>query len=339
MNLWKPLENYITIPKDRRPETSIQAFLSNLIDYAGLFPPASLPLETTVRNYKNFQVCKDSWMLGSLIIPAMRIDELALYAEMFSEDQPLTISTVGSRTNNRIDCSHEIYNDLKRIKSFSDKYQSIVKVNMFEMPLPPMVPDRNLLEIIAVETGKYGLKTFCEATIPLNEEWESRIIKVLDAIAAHNADGGQTLGFKLRTGGVTSDAFPTPEQVATVLIECRDRNIPLKFTAGLHHPIRMYRKEVNTQMHGFLNIFTAGMLAHVYKLNRLKTAEILADETLTNFAFTNEGLSWGNLTIPVSEILNLREKVLCSYGSCSFDEPRDELRALEIYHIMEENLK
>ncbi|MBU8690816.1 hypothetical protein ACH0BK_24550 [Priestia megaterium] len=339
MNSWKPLENYITIPKDRRLKTSIQAFLSSLIDYAGLFPPASLPLDTTVRNYKNFQVCKDSWMLGNFIIPAVRIDELALYAEMFSEDQPLTISTVGSRTNNRIDCLHEIYNDLKRIKSFSDKYQSTVKVNMFEMSFPPMVPDRDLLETIAVETGKYGLKTFCEATIPLNEEWESKIIKILDVIAEHNIEGGPKLGFKLRTGGVTSDAFPTPEQVATVLIGCRDRNIALKFTAGLHHPIRMYRKEVNTQMHGFLNVFTAGMLANVYNLNRLETAEILADDTLTNFAFTNEGLSWGNLTISISEILSLREKALCSYGSCSFDEPRDELRALEIYHIMEGNLK
>ena len=62
--------------------------------------------------------------------------------------------------------------------------------------------------------------------------------------------------------------FPSPEQVAFVMAACRDRNLPLKFTAGLHHPVRMYRDEVQTKMYGFLNIFVAGMLAHTQNLDQ-----------------------------------------------------------------------
>ena len=69
------------------------------------------------------------------------------------------------------------------------------------------------------------------------------------------------IGVKLRTGGIKAEMFPSPEQVAFVIAACRGRNLPLKFTAGLHHPVRMYRDEVETKMYGFLNIFLAGMLA------------------------------------------------------------------------------
>lgn len=313
------------------PETSVHAFLSNLIDYAGLFPPANLPLEPAIRNYATYQADKDVWMLGRFIIPAVRLEELAPYVSMFSSDRPLMISALGRRSDNREACQEGLRLDLEKIASFCRDHGDAVGVEVFELPLPPVRPDRDLLEVIATETAKHGLHTFCEVTVPLNADWEHDMLGTLDAIAAQNAGSGPKLGVKLRTGGVTADAFPTVEQVAAVLVGCRDRGIALKFTAGLHHPVRMHRKEIDGYMHGFLNVFAAGMLVNTHNLDVLKTAEILADEEPASFSFAAEGLAWRNLMLPVAKIAQLREKILCSYGSCSFDEPREDLRTLGIY--------
>ncbi|WP_078414330.1 hypothetical protein [Priestia abyssalis] len=313
------------------PKTSVHAFLSNLIDYAGLFPPASLPLEPAIRNYAAYRADKDAWMLGRFIIPAVQLEELAPYVSMFSSEQPLIISVLGGRSDNAEACQNGLRMDLEKVVSFCRDYGDAVGAEVFELPLPPVQSDGDLLEVIARETAEHGLHTFCEVTVPLNEDWEHHMFGALDAIATHNARGGPKLGVKLRTGGVTADAFPTVEQVAAVLVGCRDRGITLKFTAGLHHPIRMHRREIDARMHGFLNVFSAGMLAHTHHLNVLEAVEILADEEPSSFFFTAEGLAWRNLTIPASKIVQLREKVLCSYGSCSFDEPRDDLQTLGIY--------
>src|SRR5205814_236664 len=70
----------------------------------------------------------------------------------------------------------------------------------------------------------------------------------------------RTPGFKLRCGGPTAASFPSPEQVANVLVACRDAGIPLKATAGLHHPFRHYDESLKTEVHGFLNLFVASVL-------------------------------------------------------------------------------
>lgn len=312
------------------PRTSIHIFLSGLIDYAGLFPPASLSLETAIRNYAAYRVGEDAWMLGRFIIPAAQLDELHPYMSLFLNSEPLAISALGRKSKKAVDCLEGLRTDLHKIDSFCDNYKDAVKVEVFELPLPTVIPKRELLEVIAVDTAERGLHTFCEVTVPLHTDWEHYMFETLDVIAQHNAETGIELGVKLRTGGVTADAFPSPEQMAAVLTGCRDRGIAMKFTAGLHHPIRMFREEVNTKMHGFLNVFTAGMLTYAYNLDVATTAEILTDETPASFSLTTKRLAWRNLMLSLSEIEHLRKTALHSYGSCSFDEPREDLQALGI---------
>jgi hypothetical protein len=312
-------------------QTNAHPLLTSLIDYAGLFPPAQLSLEPAIRNYAAYQLYADSWMLGRFIIPAVRLAELTPYLHLFSKERRLNISAIGQRSTTKEECLNLLNEDLEKITLFCNDNVDVVGINVLEMPLPPIVPDHGFLKTIAAETNKHDLQTFCEVTIPLNEEWENQMLRTLDEIVLHNRKkkGGSLLGVKLRTGGVTADAFPTPEQVALVLVGCSDRDIPQKFTAGLHHPIRMYREEVETKMHGFLNLFTAGLLARSKKLDVATVVEILSDENAENFTFTEHGLYWKSLRIDVSEIEQLRQNALYSYGSCSFDEPREDLRALQ----------
>ncbi|OLO38003.1 hypothetical protein BTR23_12700 [Alkalihalophilus pseudofirmus] len=305
-------------------------FFSNIIDYAGLFPPAQLSLEEAIRNYIAYQRDNDAWMLGHFIIPVTRLDELTPYVSFFSEKNPLNISAIGQRSLDAESCIDLLTSDMKRIAVFLKKHRKAVNVKVFEMPLPPAVPNRRLLDEISQKTQKYNLQTFCEVTVPFNDKWKQQMLLTLNEIAIHNNNNDSRLGLKLRTGGVTADAFPTPEQVAIVLHGCCERSIPQKFTAGLHHPIRLYREEVKTKMHGFLNVFTAGMLARTRDLDRSTISEILADEDASNFTFTDEGIAWKNMVVSVAELQHLRRNALSSYGSCSFDEPREDLRVLNI---------
>jgi hypothetical protein len=110
----------------------------------------------------------------------------------------------------------------------------------------------------------------------------------------------------------------------------------LKFTAGLHHPIRRYDAAVNTKMHGFFNVFGAGVLAHARRLIEKQVRQIIADEDPANFVFDDEGFRWKDFRASTEEIRAARQGSLVpfgtggvtSFGSCSFDEPRDDLRAL-----------
>jgi len=49
--------------------------LRALIDYAGLFPPASLALPEAVRNYQTYRSGPHAWMLGRFVIPAALADQ------------------------------------------------------------------------------------------------------------------------------------------------------------------------------------------------------------------------------------------------------------------------
>jgi hypothetical protein len=135
-------------------------------------------------------------------------------------------------------------------------------------------------------------------------------------------------GLKLRCGGLEPSAFPSPEQVAFVITACRDALVPLKFTAGLHHPLRHYDEGVKTKMHGFLNVFGAGVLAHRHRLDEEQVRAIIADEDPTHFVFDDDCFRWKDYAATVGEIRLARQLAVTSFGSCSFDEPRDDLRTL-----------
>ena len=80
-------------------------------------------------------------------------------------------------------------------------------------------------------------------------------------------------------------------------------------------------------MHGFINLFTAGVLIHARGIGADRVCAILEDDEPAHFRFTDAGLDWQGLTASTEEIIRACAKVV-SFGSCSFDEPRDDLRAL-----------
>ncbi len=124
-----------------------------------------------------------------------------------------------------------------------------------------------------------------------------------------------------------ADAFPFPEQVARAIAAARDAGVPMKATAGLHHPVRHYNGGVQTKMHGFLNVFGAGVLAVTHGLSVEQIQNILEDEDPASFIFDESGFAWKNIHASNEQIARARQNVV-SFGSCSFDEPREDLQAL-----------
>ena len=112
------------------------------------------------------------------------------------------------------------------------------------MFLPEVVDSRCLKKARAI-VGE--LPVFWEAP-PDRAEQTIALVAEINS----NADA-PTFGYKLRTGGVTADAFPDSMQVGHALVSAAAQQLPIKFTAGLHHPVRQFRDEVKTKMHGFLN--------------------------------------------------------------------------------------
>lgn len=308
-------------------DESIEVFLKSLIDYAGLFPPARLPLDEAINNYISYKESADSWMLGTFIIPTGSLEDLELALTKLPSEVPLFLSVTGMKHDQFHDCVIGFDAELKKIACFRDRYGQKVQIEAFELPMPLAVPKLEELELLSEMAKTENLKLFTEVTIPDSHDWEAKLLETLDVFAAHNAAADHPLGVKLRTGGLEAKMFPSPEKVAVFIKGCAERKMPLKFTAGLHHPIRMYREEVQTKMHGFLNVFTAGIFAYAHNLEKATLVEILEDEQPVHFKFKDQELSWENVKVNAAEISRYR-RLLFSYGSCSFDEPCDELKEL-----------
>ena len=79
------------------PAASLRALLADAIDYAGLFPPASLTLEPALRNHAEYVRLPDAWMLGTFILPVAEFDAAARRLSPFKNEYPLRISALGPR--------------------------------------------------------------------------------------------------------------------------------------------------------------------------------------------------------------------------------------------------
>ncbi len=297
---------------------SLRAFLNQTIDYAGMFPPCALLLEPALRNLAGYVHSPDTWILNGFVLPVGQFNAAAKFVSQFDASHPLRVAALGPKTAN-IEAFLEALNDASAaVRSFSQSEGNLISVRHLEMFLADDVDSVSLREARATVDE---LPVFWEA---LPEKAE----KTIAMIAGHNSkQATATFGYKLRTGGVTADAFPTSAQIARALVAAATHQLPMKFTAGLHHPIRQFRDEVNTKMHGFLNVLGAAVLAAEHQWDADQAVTMLEDEDPRSFSFTDDFFAWRDWKID-TERLQRRRKFVKSFGSCSFDEPRDDLRAL-----------
>jgi hypothetical protein len=126
---------------------------------------------------------------------------------------------------------------------------------------------------------------------------------------------------KFRTGGLEADLFPTPETLAGWIDAALDRETPFKCTAGLHHAIAHRDHETGFPHHGFLNV----LLATRQAFDGATTAEVA---TLLADHYPNDLVALAR----TSDLAGAR-RWFVSFGSCSVQEPLDDLVGLGLVEV------
>lgn len=315
------------------PAASLRALLAGSVDYAGLFPPAGLALELALANFSSYQADPAAWLLARFVLPTTRFREAgALVARHYSVSRPLAVSALGEKSDSAADFFEKLRAGLTEIAGFRAGHGEAVRVEQLETPLPPdlsapalralLRQAADLLESLAPDP----LTVFWE--VPLQTGPAEALGNAFTVLAEHNAAGRvQPMGAKLRTGGIIPAAFPSASELARALVLARDAGVPLKFTAGLHHPVRHFNAGMQTRMHGFLNVFAAGALAREHGFDETHARAILDDENAGSFRFSDRDFAWRDFKVSTERTAGHRA-FITTFGSCSFDEPRDDLRAL-----------
>jgi hypothetical protein len=298
---------------------ALRYLLDQAIDYAGMYPPASLPLADALKTYRRHQSSGEAWMVKGMVLPVDALPQID--AGSLEACKEFRFTMIPRRTAD--DWLSYLRTDMAVLNDFLRRQPKAIS-DVLEILLPADASTtkgvENLLRSAADELA--GRTAFFE--VPAGPEFLERFARVAEAVAEFTRHGW---GLKLRTGGATADLYPAPSVVAQALVVARERRLPIKFTAGLHHPIRHWNKSVGTRMNGFVNILMAGLLAHHHGLSPERIEPILEEEEASNFSFTGQTADWRDLALPIEAISKWRERVV-SFGSCSVDEPREDLERI-----------
>lgn len=288
----------------------LKVLLAAIVDYAGLFPPASLSMAEAVANYSSYLRSDEAWALGRFIVPVARLEEFERAASPHWRRDPLWRVSVLAGTNLR--------EDLVLISRFNTQHNGSALIDTVEAKASSVEEIRHASAVVPEV-----FHLFFE--IPVQPDPSHLVHEI-----------GRTGRLaKVRTGGVTRDAFPAGKDLARFLRACVSESVPFKATAGLHHPIRAeysltYQPgSERGMMYGYLNVFLAAAFLKA-GMSLDDAADLLEEQSPGAFRFDDNGVAWRSYRISTAELKAVREKTALSFGSCSFREPMDDLKTLPL---------
>jgi hypothetical protein len=303
--------------------------LRELIDYAGLFPPASLAIDSAVANYETYLESEHQWILGRFILPVARLGEF--------EKALVHLPNAKQQNERRFPLSvllgPNVSSDVSQIRAFNDRFATPeshfhAKVESVEAKVVNPEEIESLSKLVPGE-----LETYFEIPLSGHETpSDDSSVTMLDCIAAITARGGRA---KIRTGGETADKFPSAESVVEFIRLCVAAKVPFKATAGLHHPVRSihrftYQPDSESGiMHGFLNVFLAAAFMRA-GMESVVALQLLNEQSAEAFQFGSDVITWRVYSLTMQDVAAAREGFSISFGSCSFTEPIDDLRSLHL---------
>jgi hypothetical protein len=291
------------------PAATLRAMMRRLVDYAGLFAPAALTMDETVRRYAAHLASSDAWMLGRFVVPVERLTE-------FAETATSVVGSAGDAWRLSAVIGLNAAEAGAVIRTFNAAHRGRFVVDVVECRA---VTAGSVARSIGALPGE--LRIFVELSL-LDDPGP-----MLSEIRSAGAWA------KMRTGGVTADAFPSAREIGRFIARAAELLVPFKATAGLHHPVcgdyplTYDEHAARARMFGFVNIFAAAAFAH-NRTSERKLIEIVDEAEASAFRFGEDELTWRGQTVTSRQIASARSSLGLSFGSCSFDEPADGLRAL-----------
>lgn len=257
--------------------------------------------------------------MGRLIVQAVHLTNIADILQG-NRTEPLELSLVTKNPQA----------DLKKAAAFLSCVQTQVRVRSVEIGLDALRPLAEQLSEIRDALGAFEEtlghpSLFLE--IPSDERFLSSSVELLRQIQQTRERSTSMIGYKLRCGGLAQGA-PAAVTVGRVLKECADHEVPVKFTAGLHHPFPL--AGVADAAHGFFNIFFAAYVANAFGASEDALVAILSASppSAPLPQLSDDLASWFGYTLDASTIAELRVTRVVSFGSCSFTEPTDDAQKL-----------
>nr|BFE64041.1 hypothetical protein GCM10020063_085670 [Dactylosporangium thailandense] len=252
--------------------------LTALVDDAAVFPPGSAPLTDAVPAHAGHRRSWYSELIGPLLLPvADRAAFLAIASASHPPDSPAPASypagshAAGSYAAGLLVAASQVSPSVAPGSEAAVSLGLIGEPAALEAALGDLPAGTRQLESPVAKRGEDPLPGI-ERLARLMRGRESPLqwylevplawglMSGLDAIAALRAEG-LPVAAKFRTGGLAAELFPSPSELAAVIIACRDRDLPFKLTAGLHHAVRHTDAETGLVHHGFVNILAAVLAA------------------------------------------------------------------------------
>lgn len=307
---------------------TLRILMEGLIDYAGLFPPAKLEMRPAVENYAKYVRSEERWMLGRFICPASRLEEFSAAAGML---MPGTLGTSGYREHAdasapwtvSVVVDTELDEALDAIDAFNERHSHEDRGRAQADSLELRAASPGFIDE-AIEAIPESLMAYFE--IPL----EGDLRGFVTALAGEHAAA------KIRCGGVEAGMTPPVEAVARFIDTCAFADVRFKATAGLHHPVRAVHpltydpEPERSTMHGFLNVFVGAALRHARAIDLEGLTSVLRDESDQSFELREDVVRWKEEEIDAAQFARARERFALAFGSCSFEEPIDDLKKLKL---------
>jgi hypothetical protein len=281
---------------------------TEIIDYAGLFPPATCSMADAVRLYDVYRRSSDRWMLGRFVVSASRLEELgeALRAGGVQPDpaDPWRLAVVMGAV---------VPTELERITAFGANW-----------PAAEVVADTIEYRVSAV-----GQVLELDRQIPRTFRRFFEVPAGPDTAAIVASIGSIGAFAKIRTGGTSADLFPTAKDLTTFIMAAVKHGVPFKATAGLHHPFHgsypiTYAPDAERQpMYGFVNLLVA--TAEALRGGDPEIVATILRSERGAFARGSDTLSWDEDPYTLAELVDAHTRFFLGFGSCSFREPYDEL--------------
>lgn len=279
--------------------TAIDSLLAGLIDYAGIYPPASLDMHTAARKYLEYRHSPHARALGHFVVDLNRF--------------PYLWDAAGEYVNGM---------NVSAISAHDGDWDDLHRLVLKGIPIDSV----EIKGAEAEEIGRIAMRIPSNVAIYFEVPLDSAPA-TLDAIAMAGAR------VKIRTGGIAADAIPSTHALAQMLSEIAARRLIFKATAGLHHPLRgrhalTYSHGSPTAvMHGFVNLACAAAL--LYFGGDAKDAQLVLEEEWHGaWRMTPEAIIWEENSWNADELREVRQQCFASFGSCSFEEPMRDLEAL-----------
>ncbi|MBY0370823.1 hypothetical protein K2X33_09070 [bacterium] len=308
--------------------TARNALLSNLIDYAGTFPPAQLALpEALTKACAYRREAKFPALMARMVVTAADLKKLSsrAWVDAGADGSAVTLTVIGSAVSQTQELARTIAFELRELRNFNQKFAGAPIPQMalaYETRLPDDCPDREVGRVLksaldaGLQDGVLGFKIYLE--VGPSADFQTRIAQAVEAIADWNENNQASSGsaaLKIRTGGKTP---PTNTQLAEVLSACVMQGVGFKATQGLHHAV------TRGSEWGFVNVFAALTLAQALGLEAFSTSDIEACLKETDgkaFKFEADGFSWKGHRLSLEQIESARRRHGGTFGSCSLDEP------------------